>query len=284
MGIIEISSLEDPRLADFSHHTDVYLRNSTEGTGLYIAESLLVLERALAAGHEPRSVLALGDSASEALALLGDRDVPVFTGPGELLAELTGYLLHRGVIAAMHRPQLRTVEQLLADARRIVVLENLVDPTNVGAVFRSAAAIGADAILVTPKCSDPLYRRAIRVSMGTVLQVPWTRVPGWEPDHAPATGVGALKGSGAPGLKALLHASGFHIAALALTPDAVDLRQFATSARDRVALVLGTEGEGLTDAAIASADTVVHIPMRHGIDSLNVAATAAVAMWALADH
>lgn len=277
MSIIEISSLGDPRLSDYSHHTDVYLRNSAAGTGLYIAESLLVLERAIAAGHEPRSVLALGSSASDALAVLGDRDVPVFTGPGELLGELTGYVLHRGVIAAMHRPQLAQVGHLLTDARRIVVLENVVDPTNVGAIFRSAAAIGADAILVTPRCSDPLYRRAIRVSMGAVLQVPWTRVPGWEADAAREPSA-----AGSAGLRHLLHASGFHIAALALTPHAVDLREFAASAPDRVALVLGTEGAGLTDAAIAAADTVVRIPMRHGIDSLNVAATAAVAMWALA--
>ena len=275
MTIIEITALDDLRLSDFSHHTDVYLRNSTGGTGLYIAESLLVLQRALAAGHEPRSVLALGTSASDAVALIGDPNIPVFTGPGELLADLTGYALHRGVIAAMHRPVQPSIGQVLTDARRIVVLENVVDPTNVGAIFRSAAAIGADAILVTPRCSDPFYRRAIRVSMGTVLQVPWARAPGWGADAAPDEG-------GSPGLRHLLHASEFHIAALALAPDAVDLREFAASAPDRVALVLGTEGDGLTDGAIAAADTVVRIPMRHGIDSLNVAATAAVAMWALA--
>ena len=296
MSIIEITALDDPRLSDFSHHTDVYLRNSTGGTGLYIAESLLVLERALAAGHEPRSVLALGTSASDAVALIGDPSIPVFTGSGELLADLTGYALHRGVIAAMHRPVQPSIETVLTDARRIVVLENVVDPTNVGAIFRSAAAIGADAILVTPRCSDPFYRRAIRVSMGTVLQVPWARAPGWSADVKSLAGIsmdgaggGQAGGAGAPpdeagspGLRRLLHASGFHIAALALAPDAVDLREFAASAPDRVALVLGTEGGGLTDEAIAAADTVVRIPMRHGIDSLNVAATAAVAMWALA--
>ena len=144
------------------------------------------------------------------------------------------------------------------------MIENVVDPTNVGAIFRSVAAIGADAVLVTPRCSDPFYRRAIRVSMGTVLQVPWTRVGGW--------------GS----TRTLLAASGFHIAALALTPDAVSLRSFAATAPDRLAIVLGSEGEGLTEEAIAAADTVVQIPMAHGIDSLNVAAASAVAMWALA--
>jgi tRNA G18 (ribose-2'-O)-methylase SpoU len=262
MSVIEIADLADPRLADFSHQTDVALKKT--GGGLYIAESALVLERALRAGHRPRSVLALGGTVDEAIALVGD-DVPIFSGPGELLAELTGYLLHRGLIASMHRPPLPDAADLLASAKRVVVLENVADPTNVGAIFRSVAAIGADAVLVTPRCSDPFYRRAIRVSMGTVLQVPWTRVGDWT------------------STRQLLAASGFHVAALALTDDALDLRAFAAAAPDRVAIVLGAEGDGLTDEAIAAADTVVSIPMAHGIDSLNVAATAAVAMWALAD-
>ncbi|MDQ1578922.1 MAG: hypothetical protein QOE21_1609 [Microbacteriaceae bacterium] len=262
MSVIEIADLADPRLADFSHQTDVALKKT--GGGLYIAESALVLERALRAGHRPRSVLALGGTVDEAIALVGD-DVPIFSGPGELLAELTGYLLHRGLIASMHRPPLPDAADLLASAKRVVVLENVADPTNVGAIFRSVAAIGADAVLVTPRCSDPFYRRAIRVSMGTVLQVPWTRVGDWT------------------STRQLLAASGFHVAALALTDDALDLRAFAAAAPDRVAIVLGAEGDGLTDEAIAAADTVVKIPMAHGIDSLNVAATAAVAMWALAD-
>ncbi|MEX1078580.1 MAG: RNA methyltransferase [Homoserinimonas sp.] len=264
MPVIEISDLSDPRLADFAHATDVLLKNGRGPHGAYIAESALVLERALRAGHRPRSVLALGVTVDEAVALVGD-DVPVFSGPGELLAELTGYILHRGLIASMHRPALPDPAVLLADARRIVVLENVVDPTNVGAIFRSVAAIGADAVLVTPRCSDPFYRRAIRVSMGTVLQVPWTRVGDWA------------------STRELLTASGFHIAALALTEDAVSLRAFGATAPERVALVLGTEGEGLTREAIAAADTIVQIPMRHGIDSLNVAAAAAVAMFALAE-
>lgn len=262
MSVIEITDLADPRLADYSHQTDVALKKA-RGTehGLYIAESALVLERALRAGHRPRSVLALGNTVEEARALVGDH-VPVFSGPPELLEQLTGYLLHRGLIAAMHRPALPTPESLLADATRVIVLENVVDPTNVGAIFRSVGAIGADAVLVTPRCSDPFYRRAIRVSMGTVLQVPWTRLGDW------------------PSTRRLLAASGFHIAALALSPDAVSLRDFV--APERLALVLGTEGEGLTQEAIAAADTVVQIPMAHGIDSLNVAAASAVAMWALA--
>ena len=262
--LVPIADLDDPRLADYAHLTDVALKKSGGEHGLYLAESLIVLERALRAGHLPRSVLALGSSVDEALAVLGDHDVPVFAGAPELLEQLTGYLLHRGLIASMHRPPLPSVSSLLATSRRVVVLENVVDPTNVGAIFRSVAAIGADAVLVTPRCSDPFYRRAIRVSMGTVLQVPWTRLGDWA------------------STREVLAASGFQIAALALTEDAVALRDYAASAPQKVALVLGTEGEGLTAEAIAAADTIVQIPMRHGIDSLNVAAAAAVAMYALA--
>jgi tRNA G18 (ribose-2'-O)-methylase SpoU len=265
MAVVEIADLADPRLGDFARRTDVDLRRGTRHDApLYLAESLLVLERALRAGHEPRAVLALGASVGDVLELLGDRDVPVFTGPGELLAELTGYLLHRGVVASMQRPALADPGELAAAARRLVVLDDIVDPTNVGAIFRSVAGIGADAVLVTARCADPLYRRAIRVSMGTVLQVPWARAPGW-PELAP-----------------LLHGAGFEIAALALTPDAVALRDYAERQPERVALVLGTEGAGLGPAALAAADVHVRIPMRHGIDSLNVAAAAAVAMFALA--
>jgi tRNA G18 (ribose-2'-O)-methylase SpoU len=275
MPVIPVDSLDDPRLADFAHRTDVALRKAGHNgdpsgeLGLYIAESAVVLERALRAGHRPRAVLALGGTVAEAVALVGD-EVDVFTAPGELLADLTGYVLHRGLIASMERPALPSVRDLLADARRIVIIENVVDPTNVGAIFRSVAGIGADAVLVTARSSDPLYRRAIRVSMGTVLQVPWTRLPG----------------SGGAGdwvaIRQELVASGFHIAALALSDGAVPLRTFAAAAPERVALVLGAEGEGLTAEAISAADTVVQIPMRHGIDSLNVAAAAAVAMYALA--
>ena len=266
MPLIVIDDLSDPRLVDYSHLTDVALKKARGSEhGLYIAESALVLERALRAGHIPRSVLVLGNTADAALAVLGDfaATVPVFIGPADLLAELTGYILHRGLIAAMNRPDLPAADDLLAGARRIVILENVSDPTNVGAIFRSAGAIGADAILITPRCSDPFYRRAIRVSMGTVLQVPWTRVGDWTETRA------------------LLTRHGFDVAALALTPDAVSLRDFDGSAHERLALLLGTEGEGLTSEALAASDRVVQIPMKHGIDSLNVAAASAVAMWAL---
>ncbi|MCU1416701.1 MAG: rRNA methyltransferase [Schumannella sp.] len=260
MAVVPITDLGDPRLGDFARRTDVDLRRG-DGPALYIAESLLVLERALRAGHSPRAVLALGASVDEVLAVLGSRDVPVFTGPGDLLAELTGYLLHRGVVASIARPPLPDVAALIADARRLVVIEDVVDPTNVGAIFRSVAGIGADAVLVTPRTSDPFYRRAIRVSMGTVLQVPWTRAPEL-PELAP-----------------LLRAAGFEVAALALTPEAVSLRNYLVP--ERVALVLGSEGDGLSPESLAAADVHLRIPMRHGIDSLNVAAAAAVAIYAL---
>ncbi|MFT4123538.1 MAG: RNA methyltransferase [Microbacteriaceae bacterium] len=265
MSVIPVETVDDPRLADFAHRTDVALRQNggrRGGPGIYIAESALVLQRALAAGHRCRAVLALGGTAEQAVALVGE-SVPVYSGPGELLAALTGYVLHRGLIASMERPVPHPPEELLAGARRVVVLEDVVDPTNVGAIFRSVAGIGADAVLVTPRCSDPLYRRAIRVSMGTVLQVPWARVGDWA------------------STRALLAGAGFHIAALALAESAVPLRSFAAAAPERVALVLGAEGPGLTAEAIAAADSVVTIPMAHGIDSLNVAAAAAVAMYAL---
>ena len=262
MTVVEIADLADPRLADYSQLTDVALKKA-RGTehGLYIAESALVLERALAAEHRPRSVLSLSNWVDEARALVG-AEVPIFTGPSELIEHLTGYNLHRGLIASMHRPELATVASLLVGARRVIILENVVDPTNVGAIFRSVAAIGADAVLVTPSCSDPFYRRAIRVSMGTVLQVPWTRLGDWPTAR-----------------KQLTHA-GFEVAALALSERAVSLRDYVAPAK--LALVLGSEGGGLTEQALAAANTIVQIPMHHGIDSLNVAATAAVAMWALA--
>jgi len=264
MRIVRLESLTTEDLRDYLNLTDVSLRRVSEPAGgLYIAESTKVISRAIAAGHRPRSVLALGGSVADAVQATAGFDIPIFSGPPELLEELTGYLLHRGLIAAMHRPALQEPADLLRRAHRIVILEDVVDPTNVGAIFRSVAAIGADAVLVTPRCSDPYYRRSIRVSMGTVLQVPWTRVGDW------------------PSTMELLAASGFHIAALALSDDSVDLKAFAATAPDRVALVLGTEGAGLTAEALAAADTIVRIPMAHGIDSLNVAATAAVAMYAL---
>jgi tRNA G18 (ribose-2'-O)-methylase SpoU len=262
--VIRITDLDQDGLADYSRLTDVVLRRLSEPAGgLYIAESTKVISRALAAGHQPRSVLVQEQWLEDMEILLADFDVPIYVGSGELLETLTGYNLHRGALAAMHRPALAPVEQVVAGARRIVVLEDIVDHTNVGAIFRAVAGLGADAVLITPRCADPLYRRSVRVSMGTVLQVPWTRLPEW------------------PGGADILKAEGFHLAALALTEDAVTLDDFAASQPERLALVLGTEGDGLSRQALEHADTVVTIPMLHGIDSLNVASASAVALWAL---
>ncbi|SMH38687.1 tRNA G18 (ribose-2'-O)-methylase SpoU [Rathayibacter oskolensis] len=265
MPIVHIEDLDHPLLADYHRLTDVALRRVLEPEGgLYIAESGKVIGRALDAGHRPRSVLVQEKRLPDAAAVL-ERfpDVPVFVGPDAVLEELTGFHLHRGALASMHRPALRAMGELLVGARLVVILEDIVDHTNVGAVFRAAAGMGADAVLVTPRCADPLYRRSVRVSMGTVLQVPWTRMPEWAPARAE------------------LVAAGFSLAALALSPEAVPLDEYAASRPERVAVVLGTEGDGLSRAALDAADTVVTIPMLHGVDSLNVASAGAVALWAL---
>jgi len=262
--VLRITDLSDPRLGDYLNLTDVALRRVSEPAGgLYIAESSKVIARALAAGHVPRSALMLEQWLPDLEQLLEPFDIPVFVGAPDLLESLTGFSLHRGALASMHRPALPEVGELLRDARRVVVLEDIVDHTNVGAIFRSVAGLGADAVLVTPRCADPLYRRSVRVSMGTVLQVPWTRLPDWP--------LGADQ----------LHAAGFHIAALALADTAVELDDFAAAAPERVALILGTEGDGLSPDALSAADTVVTIPMLHGVDSLNVGAASAVALYAL---
>jgi tRNA G18 (ribose-2'-O)-methylase SpoU len=272
MRIERITDLEREELRDFRSLTDVALRRVSEPAGgLYIAESTKVIGRALAAGHRPRSLLLIEQWLPDVERLLaGDErlaelyaDVPVFVGPPELLKQLTGFDMHRGALASMHRPPLIAVEELLAGARRVVVLEDIADHTNVGAIFRSVAGLGADAVLITPRCADPLYRRSVRVSMGTVLQVPWTRLPEW-PEGADQ-----------------LRAAGFHIAALALSDDAVELDDFAAEAPEKVAILLGAEGDGLSPAAMQNADTIVTIPMMHGVDSLNVAAASAVALYTL---
>lgn len=264
MRIEHITSLDAPALADFARLTDVALRRVTEPEGgLYIAESITVIGRALRAGHRPRSVLTSERWLPDLEALLGPTDVTVFVGEPGVLEELTGFHLHRGALASMHRPEPLDLTALLRDARRIVIVEDVMDHTNVGAIFRSVAGLGADAVLVTPRCADPLYRRSVRVSMGTVLQVPWTRLPEWD-DAVP-----------------LLHAAGFMIAALALSDNAVSLRDFAAAAPERVAIVVGSEGDGLSRAALDAADVVVTIPMAHGVDSLNVAAASAVALYAV---
>jgi tRNA G18 (ribose-2'-O)-methylase SpoU len=263
--VIRITDPDDERLADYRRLTDVVLRSRHEpAKGLYIAESAKVIRRALAAGHRPRSFLMAQrwlDDLSDVLTAVGE-DVPVYVGEPGTIELLTGYNVHRGALAAMHRPPLAPVNEVIAGARRVAILEDIVDHTNVGAVFRAAAALGVDAVLVTPRCADPLYRRSVRVSMGTVFQVPWTRIREW-----PA------------GLEEL-RAAGFTVVALALADDAVSLDELAADLPERLALVLGTEGDGLSAHAVAAADVVVRIPMAGGVDSLNVAAASAVAFWA----
>ena len=265
MRVIEISDPADPRLADYRDLTDVALRRVLEPEGgLYIAESAKVIGRALRAGHRPRSVLVQAKWLPEVADLLAaDAESPVYLVTPEVTESVTGYDVHRGALAAMHRPVLAPVAEVVADARTVVVLEDIVDHTNVGAVFRSAAALGADAVLITPRCADPLYRRSVRVSMGTVFQVPWTRLPEW----------GEARG--------ILSDLGFHLAALALSDDAVSLDEFAADRPERVAVLMGAEGDGLSRRALQAADTLVTIPMAGGVDSLNVAAASAVALWAL---
>ena len=266
-GVIRLDRVDDPRMADYARLTDVALRRLLDvERGLYLAESEKVIRRALAAGHRPRSLL-LSERWLEPLAdlidLVAAHGAPVYTAPAELLEQLTGGHGHRGAIASVHRPAPVPLARLLHDARRVVVLEDIVDHTNVGAIFRSAAGIGADAVLVTPRCADPLYRRAVRVSMGTVFQVPWGRIEPWP------EGLDRLR------------AAGFTVAALALTEDSIDLDRLATDPPERLVLVLGTEGDGLGRGTLARADLSVRIPMAGGVDSLNVASAAALALWAL---
>jgi tRNA G18 (ribose-2'-O)-methylase SpoU len=269
VDVTPIDDAADPRLADYRDLTDIALRRVIEPAGgLYIAESAKVIARALAAGHRPRSLLVQEKWLADAAALLGAAgsatdDVPVYVVSATVAEGITGYAVHRGALAAMHRPALPSVAEVVAGARRVVVLEDIVDHTNVGAMFRGAAGLGADAVLVGPRCADPLYRRSVRVSMGTVFQVPWTRLPDW------------------PRAGDVMHEAGLHIAALALADHAVTLDAFAAEPPARIALMLGAEGDGLSRRALAAADTLVTIPMSGGVDSLNVAAASAVALWAL---
>ena len=257
-------SVSATELYDYTQLTDVALRSVREpAEGLFIAESSKIIRRAHAAGMVPRSYLTSPKWLFDLADLIAAYDAPIFIGTDAAVEALTGFHLHRGALSAMHRPAMDDVSQLVAKARRIVVIEDVVDHTNVGAIFRSAAAFGVDAVLVTPRCADPLYRRSIRVSMGTVFQVPWTRIESWP--------------AGVDSLREL----GFHVAALALEKDSVAIRDFAANAPERTAIVFGTEGDGLRRSTIAACDSTVMIPMSGGVDSLNVAAASAVACFAL---
>lgn len=264
--IERITSTEDPRLDDYLRMTDVRLRSRIEPErGLFMAESFEVISRALDAGMRPRSFL-MSEKWLDRFAPLFERfpELPVFVGEEALLETLTGFHLHRGALAAMQRPELPSLRELLGERERsrVAILEDIVDHTNVGAIFRSAAALGVDAVLVTPRCADPLYRRAIRVSMGTVFQVPWTRIDPW-PDGI-----------------ATLQEQGFTVAGMTLGEGAITLDALVAEDHPRLALVFGTEGHGMTPGADARLDRRVTIPMMHGVDSLNVAASSAVAFYA----
>ena len=262
----EIIDFSDPALDIYARLTEAQLMNRFDPSkALFIAESPKVIHRALDGGYTPVSMLMerkdIDGSAAEIIARCPD--IPVYTADEELLCNLTGYHLTRGVLCAMKRPPLPTLEQTLQGAKRVAVLDNVQNPTNVGAILRSAAALGMDALLLTPGCSDPLYRRAARVSMGTVFQIPWTFFPEGRPWYEQ------------------LRELGFKSAALALKDDTLSIDDPRLVAEEKLALVLGSEGDGLSDAAIDGCDYTVKIPMYHGVDSLNVAAASAVAFWEL---
>lgn len=265
-NVIEITDFSAPELTVYARLTEAQLLNRFEpAKGMFIGESPKVIHRALDAGCVPKSLLMerkdIDGSAREILKRCPE--IPVFTADEEVLCQLTGYHLTRGVLCAMYRPRLPSLEEVCRSARRIVILENVQNPTNVGAIFRSAAALGMDAVLLTPGCSDPLYRRSARVSMGTVFQIPWTFTPSWP------EGMETLK------------AMGFKTAALALSHESVSIDDPRLMAEEKLAVLLGSEGDGLAENTIARCDYTVKIPMDHGVDSLNVAAASAVAFWQL---
>ena len=270
-NIIEITDFHAPELDPYARLTQNQLRNRLEPEkGIFIAESPKVIDRALDAGHKPVSLLMerkqITGPAAGILSRCGD--APVYTADREMLAELTGFELTRGVLCAFRRPAPRPVEELCKNARRVAVLEGIVDSTNVGAIFRSAAALNMDAVLINPSCCDPLCRRAVRVSMGTVFQVPWGQL-GETPADWPEKGMD------------ILHSLGFKTAAMALSDRSVSIDDEQLAKEPKLAIVLGTEGDGLAADTIASCDYTVKIPMSHGVDSLNVAAASAVAFWQL---
>ncbi len=263
MNLIEINSLSHPGVEVFSSLTEAQLRNRLEPKkGIFIAESPKVIHVALNAGYTPLAILCEQRHIEGDAATVINRcgDIPVYTGSRELLAQLTGYQLTRGVLCAMRRKASKTVEDVCKNASRVVVIDGVVDTTNIGAIFRSSAALGIDSVLLTPNSCDPLNRRAIRVSMGSVFLVPWTWI------HEPISS---------------LRAMGFKTAAMALTDNSVPLDDKKLKCEPRLAIIMGTEGDGLPHEHICDADYVVRIPMSHGVDSLNVAAASAVAFWEL---
>ena len=269
--VIEVTDFQASELDVYARLTEAQLLNRAQPqNAMFIAESPKVIERALDAGCVPISMLLerkhIEGQAREVIERCGD--IPVYTSTLDILTQLTGFKLTRGVLCAMYRPQQPTVEEICQNATRVAVLENIMNPTNLGAIFRSAAALGIDGVLLTPACTDPLYRRSVRVSMGTVFQIPWAYI-GEELEQWPH-----------PGMERL-HELGFRTAAMALRDDSVSIDDPELMAEEKLAIVLGTEGDGLADDTIANCDYTVRIPMSHGVDSLNVAAASAVAFWQL---
>lgn len=263
-NIIEITDFSAPELDVYARLTEAQLMNRFDPTkAMFIAESPKVIDRALAAGYQPVSILVeKSRMVGESLHIIRRcKDIPVYTADMDVLTQLTGYRLTRGLLCAMSRKMLPEPEEILKNAKRIVVLEEVMNPTNVGAIFRSAAALGMDGVLLTPGCSDPLYRRSARVSMGTVFQIPWTFLPdNW---------------------LEVLQENGFKTAAMALSEDSVSVDSPKLQKVKKLAIVLGTEGDGLAESTITHCDFTVKIPMYHDVDSLNVAAASAVAFWEL---
>lgn len=270
MKLIEITDYNSKELDIFARTSEAALANlyAPDG-GIFIAESPKVIERALAAGYEPESILAESGQLSGEGGRIFDMcpDVPVYTAPMDVLTKITGFKLTRGMLCVMKRRTLPGMDEICNGAARLALLENVVNPTNIGAIFRSAAALGIDGILLTPGCADPLYRRAARVSMGTVFQIPWTYID--KTVKWPEEGM------------AYLHDMGFKTAAFALHDDSVSIDDNRLMSEEKLVIILGTEGDGLADATIADCDYTVKIPMAHGVDSLNVAAASAVAFWQL---
>ena len=271
-GLVPVADAGDPRLADYVRLTDVHLRKSLEARhGLFVAEGEKVIRRAIGAGHPVRSLLVTRDKLASLADLAGSCPGPVYLVSPEVAQQLTGYRVHRGALASMQRCPLRSLADVVSGARRIVVLEDIVDHTNVGAIFRCVAALGFDAVVLAPRCADPLYRRSVRVSMGAVFAVPYARMDDWR------EGLGALR------------AAGFRLLALTPAPDAVPIAELAAGGQHgrvppdaRLALLLGTEGDGLSSRWRDQADLSVRIPMSGGVDSLNVASAAAIACYVLA--
>jgi tRNA G18 (ribose-2'-O)-methylase SpoU len=262
--VVEVADPDDPRLADYRSLTDVALRSSIEAPhGLFIAEGALVIERARAAGYSLRSALMTPDWLDRTAGVLEGADAPVYLGSDATLRALTGFHVHRGALASVQRRPLRTIEEVVGPARRLAVVEDIVNHTNLGAIFRTAAALGIDGVVISPRAADPLYRRAVRVSMGAVFTVPYARADSW------------------PGVIDDLNAAGFRTLALTPAADAIDLGALPTAPGDRIAVVVGTEGGGLSADIVARCTLAVRIPMAAGIDSLNVATAAGIAFWEL---